>query len=215
MAYSMASSVGLDDRVDFAQRPIVVRMASHAGETDVHGVGTNVLAELQELVVAKTVGRAVLPVAPHARSVFRRTNHFPPFRGLIPRKSFHVTATGIADERRFQILQVLGQVRAQPVGAAFIGRRKERDPVDLQRTSPLEGEHEAALGVRARRLEFRCELLPGRGALDFAEIMAGEDSSVLAFQRSRQLVPGSRRETGETSRHRTCRLAPRCPNSRC
>ena len=123
----------LDDGIHVgiaAHEVAVAHGARHAGVVDEHGIHAEVLAELQELMVAHAPGGAIAPHVPFAAARHRVAQRLLPAHAVFIGGAFHDAASGPAHEFRVQIHQHLGHVGALSVLAALEGVLwEERDVV--------------------------------------------------------------------------------------
>ena len=98
--------------------------------------GSEVFTQLEILVKAETVGRAVVPVLVEmSRALFNGSDGLLPLeRIVITAFPLHIASAGETEERRFGIGEQLRQVGPQAVGAVLPGIREERHHIEGQLT---------------------------------------------------------------------------------
>ena len=123
---------------------------------DKHGVGPQVLGQLQQFVVAQSVGHLVSPVAVQVAGAFLDGAHrllpLEAVGGSVAVESLDVASAGEAHEAWVQVGQHLGQVGAASVGAVLIGWGEETHHIQAERTRSraLQGQQPAPVGRRGR-----------------------------------------------------------------
>ena len=118
----------LDDGIHVgitAYEVAVAHGARHAGIVDEHGIHLQVLAELQELVVAHAPGGAVAPEVPLAAAGHRVAERLLPPHAVLIRGTLDDAATGPAHELRMQINEHLCHVGTLTVLAPLEGGLRE------------------------------------------------------------------------------------------
>ena len=97
---------------------VVVSVPDHARQADVdhiHCGGSDVFAELQEVVVAECAGVVVSPEVELSGTVQAVSDGLLPLDAVLHAHSFHDAAAGPSDERRLEVCQGLGDVFPESV----------------------------------------------------------------------------------------------------
>ena len=171
---------------------------------DEQGFSTEILGELQHLVVAEAVGDVITPVDAEVSGALFDGSH-----GVLPLEAvvevvarrglaFDIAAAGEAHELGVQRLEQFRQVDAAAVGAPFVGRREEAYDIEREGAGLREGERHAALGVGtcgayADALDLgplACLEFQGHGGLsEVAAVAAVERDNKIALVGSIRLHP--------------------------
>ena len=133
------------------------------------GVGSQVLGQLQQLVVAQSVGDLVAPVAVEVpRALLDGPDGLLPLeavRGAVGVGPLDVAAAGEAHEARMEVGQHLSQIFAATVGTILERRRKKAHHIQVEHTFDRAPQHQPTLGLIARGHDGCRQLLPfPRGA---------------------------------------------------
>ena len=153
----------VDEEVHLLFRTCVARAALTAQShvADEHAFGTDVLAELQEFVVAEAHRGTIAPSVVNTRTGGRIADGFLPFDTVRKGDALHHAAARPADECRTHGFERLGDILAQSVFAVAerLGR-EERNVIEQQRSLAFEFDDEAGVVVSAGSYEFARILTP-------------------------------------------------------
>ena len=180
--------------------------ARHADIDDEESVGAEVLAELQELVVAEAVRRPVTPRTIGACPILQASDRALPLRTAVDVDPFRKAAARPPDEPRLEIRNHLREIGAKTVRA--IAPRlggKQRDEIEAECAGGPEVQREPCLGIARlggqRNFEFlplRPEVAGDRRTRQLVAVRAFEPRS----ERAREAMLGAGIETQLVAR--TC-----------
>ena len=138
---------------------------------DVHHIerlSSEVLGKLQKFMEAKAVRRGITPVGIHVtRTSFYRANSPFPMIGILRLMvALHIATAREAHESRMKGLELLGQIDAAAILAAFVGWWEEAHHIKKDATGVLEGKVEDGLRVALSGYDVSLHLLPALTELD-------------------------------------------------
>ena len=140
-------------------------------DADVHHIErlcSKVLCKLQEFMEAETVRRGITPVGIHVTrtSFYRADSPFPMIGILGLMVALHIATAREAHESRMKGFELLGQIDAAAVLAAFVGWWEEAHYIEKDAAGVLESKVEDGLRVALSGYDVGLHLLPALKELD-------------------------------------------------